>query len=297
MKEAMNIKRTSFLSVAGALLLAGCAQDSDSSSGREPDADIARRTDARGLAFPLDGYRNSTDEERALDQAIDMLSANCMRKYGLEYDVASGSNPEGIPERRPYGVTDEGDARQYGYRHPGAAKPQPKSEVPTTKEEDEVLLGQVKEHEGIPVPRGGCLRKSSRKILANGPKGVDMRLADNLILEASDQARNDSRVRSVFRKWSSCMKDKGFSYETPVNVMDGRGEGDSEVVSTREKNLAVADVKCKKKGNVVGVWSSVEIAYQRKEVEENATALSEVKAKLKKQVSAANRVLSGQVDN
>ncbi|MFJ5829700.1 hypothetical protein [Streptomyces sp. NPDC093089] len=97
----------------------------------------------------------------------------------------------------------------------------------------------------------------------------------------------------MFTKWSAYMKEKGYSYATPVAVLEDSAIFESPTAGSREINMAVADVQCKKKHNVVGVWSSVEMAYQNVAIEQNAEELSEIKENLRHQIPTANSVMAG----
>ncbi len=275
------------------LSIAGCSSSGAEDTAGEPSAEIASRTHTAGLGFPLDAYRLSPEEDMVLQQGVDTLATDCMARYGFQYKPAPARTPSGQSRSRLYGVTEEREARSYGYRNPEQSRPKNSGKQASAPDENAVLLGEVKTYAGKEVPAGGCAAEASKKILS-GPNKIDSkRLADDLIISSSAKAVEDSRVRSVFTKWSACMKEKGYSYATPVAVLEDGAIFESPTAGSREINMAVADVQCKKKHNVVGVWSSVEMAYQNVAIEQNAEELSEIKENLHHQISTANSVMAG----
>lgn len=211
--------------IAAVLAFVSFSSDDCSSSGAEdaagePAAEIASRTHTTGLGFPLDAYRPSPEEDMVLQQGVDALVTDCMARCGFQYKPAPARTPSGQSRSRLYGVTEEREARSYGYRNPEQSRPKNSGKQASSPDESAVLPGDVKTYAGKEVPAGGCAAEASKKVLS-GPNKIDSkRLADDLIIASSAKAVEDSRVRSVFTKWSDCMKEKGYSYATPVAVLE-----------------------------------------------------------------------------
>ncbi|MFB8026065.1 MULTISPECIES: hypothetical protein [unclassified Streptomyces] len=285
--------------LAGATVsvLAACSgnPDAPSTPEGEPAVEIVARDSSVGLVFPLDSYRMTESETRAVDQATKILAAQCMKRFGFVSEFPRLRYPSDADSHaRLYGVTDGAEAQQYGYRHPPEAEFEAtpvQSEV--SAQENAVLLGRTPEYRGRKVPEGGCMGESSAKVRTVPNRVKNIRLADDLIMESSSRAQSDSRVLEAFSRWSACLAAKGYSYKKPTDVMQDDKLMIDPTASTREKALAVADVNCKKKANVVGVWSSVEMAYQSEAVERHAEEMQQIKENLKSQVVNANRLLTG----
>ncbi|WP_190194995.1 hypothetical protein [Streptomyces minutiscleroticus] len=231
-----------------------------------------------------------------LEQAIDALTAKCMARYGLQYKATPVETPPGQSRSRLYGITDEREASVYGYHNPERRPSGTSGKPARTPDEQAVLNGKISAFAGKKVPKGGCAAESSMTILS-GPHKVDnVRLADELIFSSSAKAQDDSRVQSAFKKWSVCMNDSGYSYESPVAVLEDAQTFESPTPDEREINMAIADVRCKKRHNVVGVWSSVEMGYQSVAIEQNAEELKEIKENLRHEISIANDALAGKTE-
>lgn len=267
------------------------AQSSPAEAGKSDQVGIAYRTTLDGFTFPLENYRLSDAGQRKVNDAVDALTARCMQGFGISY----GLNPRSDladTHSRIYGVTDEVQAKSFGYRSPAAVEkvtPQTAVEAP---EHAAVRTGAVPMYKDKSVPTGGCVGEASRQIYRGQHAGL-RGLTDGLIFQSSDQAQRDDRVRKVFADWSGCMKGKGFSYKTPIDAMSGPAAHDG-VAGKGENSVAVADVQCKKQNNVIGVWSSVEADYQNKAISAHRLDLKMVQKDLQNLLANAELALAAE---
>ncbi|MEU0950064.1 hypothetical protein ABZ379_46580 [Streptomyces canus] len=95
----------------------------------------------------------------------------------------------------------------------------------------------------------------------------------------------------VFRAWSLCMRQYGYTYADPTRAPGKSAEFTGPTVTKAEIAVAGRDVECKRRTNVIGVWSSVDAAYQRRAMNENARELAAVKRDIRTQVTSADGVL------
>ncbi|RSO07304.1 hypothetical protein DMH18_25545 [Streptomyces sp. WAC 06783] len=243
------------------------------------------------MAYPLESYKLTDDQEKKIVQAVDALTVSCMKSFGITYKPvpSTGDNGLGSSHKHLYGVTDEKEARTYGYGDPDVGQEVQKQTTGETDEELAVRLGEVTTYNGKPVPEGGCQGQSSRQVFKGQSAEQGEAFTDELILQASARTQEDPRVREVFHKWNNCMKDKGFSYKTPLEALDD-SEFAAPSVTQREKDVAVADAQCKKNNNVTGVWSSVEMAYQKRAIGENSARLAGVRANIQKNMQSVARI-------
>ena len=184
-----------------------------------------------------------------------------------------------------YGLTDEVKARASGY----TAAPQPKPPQPDIPPEARPIASGKGErtYQGKPVPEGGCQGEAGRKVAEGAAH--DERLVLRLGDEAGKQAEADSRVKAAFQAWSACMARAGFDYADPWKPNDNP-EFQGQEAGAREIATATADVRCKREGDLVGVWASVEAAYQERKIGENAEALQNVKAAIRTMLGNAARI-------
>ncbi|MFI8948792.1 hypothetical protein ACIGO6_20030 [Streptomyces sp. NPDC053750] len=223
----------------------------------------------------------------------------CARRFGLTYEPVSASPPVGprsVMDRR-YGLTDAKLARADGY-HLGDRDPRTQEaeefEVPKGKMLT-VLTGKPGDSggdtvNGAKVPAGGCAGEAGRELSKDDTLGSSD-VAQDLNGKSFSATKEDPRVLAVFTSWSRCMKDKGFSYPDPLAVMnDSRFQGQKS--TPLEIRTAVADVDCKGRVNLVGVWFAVEVDYQKSLIAKEQKDLSPVLQDKRYQLEAADAVNS-----
>ncbi|MCZ7460637.1 hypothetical protein [Streptomyces sp. WMMC940] len=224
-----------------------------------------------------------------------------MARFGFEYTDPTPPKPVTITHARLYGVTDANTAQVYGYHAPissgtGSAEQGSAQDRQLTEAAASVLTGEVQTHSGRKVPNNGCAGEAVKKLESGaGLEEQDRWLVEELIAEASERTKNDSRVMQVFKKWSACMKSAGFVYRDPPAVLSDPKFATDAAASLLEKATASADVRCKSQNNIIGVWSTVEMAYQSVLIEKNQLRLGRIKGNLSVRVRNAERVLTGEM--
>ncbi|KOV64474.1 hypothetical protein ADL00_21595 [Streptomyces sp. AS58] len=279
------------------LLVSGCAGNAPApDDGRGAGKAPVLRSSA-DLRLPIQDYLFSDAELGTVKQAMRTLAQECMRRFKVSHEFAPPAAPLGprsLMDRR-YGLTDQRLAGAFGYHlgerdprtHPVAEPSPPVGKALT------VLSGSggSEKVNGMRVPARGCAGEAERKIAGSGGLGpVD--LAQDLNGKSFHDTRADRRVAEVFGAWSGCMEDKGFSYPDPLAAMnDRRFQGKRPV--PEEIRVAVADVDCKARTDVVGVWFKVETAYQKSLIAKHRKALNAALAQKNRQLAAARAVDSG----
>ncbi|GLZ38925.1 hypothetical protein [Actinokineospora sp. NBRC 105648] len=277
--------------VVGALQ--GCASDSNQPDGDEPDlGPVPTVTSYADVRLPLDGYRLRPDQERTVGRAVDLLITSCVLRFGLDYP-APDQWSDGLPDR-VIGVVDADEAARLGYRHPGAAANDrdvavaKAREVPPPPELRAVLTGtEAAEYRGIPVPPGGCVGAANREV---GKEKLDALVLD-LRGEAVRRTEADHRVKNAFGAWSSCMDDAGHPFPDPWAANDHGWPGDT--AGPDEIATARADVACRTETGLNGVWVATLTAYERRLVERDADALTQLRRHADDQVRRATDILAG----
>ncbi|MDP9795137.1 hypothetical protein J2S43_003649 [Catenuloplanes nepalensis] len=292
------MRRTIGLILAGtaALALLGCEGQAADDRGEPEVASIPTIRDASELVLPFDPYLVFVTSWQVPDRAINMLGRQCMQRFGLDWPVIEGVPPnETVIHARRYGLFDPVHATAYGY-HP-APKPdgewQARQERDPTPEEAALWAGEGESQlAGQAVPPGGCAGEAMRTLSAGGPE-APMINPEQLANADHKRAEQDSRVQAVFGRWSTCMRDRGFHYTTPMDALNDPRWHD-EAVRTAELETAKADVACKQETNVVGTFFAVESAYQRRTIEDNAQQLNELQKHYDALLRNAAKVVSGQ---
>ncbi|KMO99201.1 hypothetical protein [Streptomyces roseus] len=250
---------------AGASGPQGSSARSDDAPGRSP---VHRLDDSKTLELPLDAYLLTTPDLETLSTGRDALVQRCLAALGAPAAPAPrGGVKIGTNERR-YGLADPELAKAHGYHLPDAG--QPIEDYPPAAMA--LVRGEVTTYNGKPVPEGGCAQEAGRELhdtelqQALGP-------VQRLDVESYETSRKDPAVTEVSGKWSTCMEESGYRYPDPVAAINDR-EFASGAPSDHEKAVALADVLCKRKVNLIGVWSGAESAYQRSLIKSKSSVLA-----------------------
>ncbi|MFF7289718.1 hypothetical protein [Streptomyces griseorubiginosus] len=313
----MRTRTTQLVGRIGALavlsaVVAGCAEGQAAEprptvSAPPPVADVPVRLDVGSLVLPIEPYLFTDRQVARLFRARAVLTASCMERFGLHWPAPTEPaadtgtlNPANTAHR--YGITDARLAARHGYHAaPGTvpSRTEGKSKGPNPgPEEMLVLTGQhedgtraSKDERGRPVPVDGCQGEAT-KALSGDPRKIGNReLVGAINIGSYRDSQQDPRVIRVFRAWSQCMRQYGYTYADPTRAPGKAAEFTGPKATEAEIAVARRDVECKRRTNVVGVWSSVDAAYQRRAMEEKVRELAAVRRDIRTQVTNADRVL------
>ncbi|MEU6016300.1 hypothetical protein ABZ826_20240 [Streptomyces sp. NPDC047515] len=220
-------------------------------------------------------------------------------------------------EHTEFNATPLSQAQQYGYQAPpkkgggdGAEGAYGKN---STETQGLLLSGKVKTFNKKKVPKGGCEGEALRIITrgattpnevklpggstaGSGEGGFSEGFAEMVVSamrgEAMKRARNDSRFQKVTDSWADCMKDRGYTYDSPSAAVNDSHWADNSGSPTRiEISTATADAQCKKKLNYLGVGIAVESAYEKKSIDENTELLADLKSWTSRWIENANNAI------
>ena len=263
------------------LALAGCSTSSPSTVDESVEPAIGpvpSIVDSAHLRLPVEDYLPTAEQSDRLSRAQVALVRACLARFGIAYDVVpvpSGAyGPVSLTDRR-YGITDARLAAQFGYGlGPRDPARMPRPNKPNIGADGEnVLSGQGRSVvNGQAVPPGGCIGEADRGLSSSRTPAADLRRGNDLQLDSFAQSRVDSRVRSVFQAWSACMGRTGFAYADPLSAA-----GDPAFIGSVDQHqvaVAGADIACKAATNLVGVWFTVEAAYQSRAIAANRAAFT-----------------------
>ncbi|WP_149030618.1 hypothetical protein [Kitasatospora sp. MBT66] len=252
-----------------------------------PDVPVLASTSDRAL--PVEKYLINPEENARMDRGWARLVSTCMKRFGLDYEpaVRESDRRTGQTAHR-YDPTDPAVAAVRGYH--GDASGDGSTPTPTESLSPDVRLvlgagsgapqapggSRTGVFRGTPIPPGGCAGEAQQAVTAGGGTFQDAQVAVDVNFGNYQRSTADERVKEVFRKWSSCMKASGFDYGTPAAAANDPA-WHSPVPSATELATAAADVRCKRENNVVGVWFTVESAYEEREIEEKLPELTRVR--------------------
>ncbi|MFG2235174.1 hypothetical protein ACGFNX_35155 [Streptomyces sp. NPDC048723] len=262
-------------------LLSACTAGA-AGPGETPGPTAAHRlADSKALKLPLDDYLLTTIDAGALARGRDSLMQRCLTELGAPYTPkAVGSTDIETNERR-YGLADAELAKEHGYHVPDMdkrAEDYPASVMP-------LVRGEVTTYNGVPVPQGGCIGEAQRELHEVELQDA-LNLPHKLNMESYTKSQKAPAVVKATEEWSNCMKESGHTYPDPLAAINDK-EFSAATPGTHEKEVALADVLCKQKVNLIGVWSDAESEYQRFLIESHSSALAGPLLAKQKTMSAA----------
>lgn len=252
------------------------------------------------LVLPIAPYLFSDAQASRLVAAHAELIAACMKRYGFTYPVAIASSPNGqLPANESrYGVMTTEQAR-YGYhfmavemrrQQAGAAPAQSQPEV--TPAMAAVLSGRTSGPvNGRTVPSGGCNAQATADLGGKNGRYGSPDVAESIQADSFARSQRDARVLNVFEAWSACMRAKGYAYKDPNAATNDPQWAASADPTGAEIATAQADVACKRRTNLVGVWFSVESGYQRAAIALNVDALRTAQTTMHQELRTAGTLL------
>ncbi|MFE7560369.1 hypothetical protein [Kitasatospora sp. NPDC057500] len=264
-------------------------------------------------ALPIEAYLLTPEQQQQLIRARDALTARCMTRFGFTYAPEPAPTDPGTRQKNltqwRYFVTDTTETAQYGYtakdfRHgqkPSRAPEPPAYLLALTGSADgavAVAPGQTpkggQDINGQRIPPGGCIGEALGKLgasTANG-NGGDAQLASDIKNSGWNQSLADSRLLAAFTAWSGCMKAKGYDYPTPIAAADDPQWQTIGASSEKARQTATADATCKAEHNVVGIWYTVESAYETTLIEQNAEAMRAIRQDIDNRMKLAAQALA-----
>ncbi|GAA2432052.1 hypothetical protein [Streptomyces macrosporus] len=215
-------------------------------------------------------------------------------------------------------------AARYGYLPPSPAgywSPQGKGRNRSDSPEeaaaatgDDMGIG-IKEVNGKPLLKGGCLAEAVRRLSPGSPP-EDARVPDNgdaspgdalkpaspalrIESEAMHLTAKDPRLTAALSEWRRCMTRRGiderFGIGAGANEFGGDESGDTHGAGGRpseeEIRVAKADSACNRQANVQEVWVSVASEHQRKLIGADRARLEAVREWWNRYAANAEKVV------
>ncbi|MEU9166335.1 hypothetical protein AB0D34_00730 [Streptomyces sp. NPDC048420] len=314
-----GVRVTAALGVLAALVaITGC---SDGAAPERPRAAAPTTTrqgtpvilDVKSLVLPIEPYLFTTRQTTGILRARQALVVPCMRQFGFawpasgaEQSDSAGTAPgmrNAANMARRYGITDPALAARHGYHFaPDARQRTPDDSSASRPNADAlaVLTGRTGDgapaparYHGRAVPEGGCQGQATARLTGDPQRLGNDQLANEINVVSYQKSQADPRVKSVFRAWSACMRDRGYSYAAPTHAPGKDPRFTGPAPTRQEIALAKADVACKRQTNVIGVWFTVDAAYQRQMMASKSRELAQAKSAIRTQTANADRVLNG----
>ncbi|MEU7073584.1 hypothetical protein AB0B30_24055 [Streptomyces narbonensis] len=306
------------LLLSAGLLLTACSSGDPSASADPTPLSDPSRVSAAQLVYPLDPYKATDEQRRALEKAQDLLAVDCMKRLGITYRPAARPVPAARSTQR-YGLTDEARAARYGYGTPGyvpdsagprsdpltpaerlalsgpplESKPGGGMKLPPRTLEEQRRTDSGRTVNGKKVPAGGCGREAHLRLYAEKKEPEDLLYVFGMEGEALTRAKASPKVAAAVKAWSACMAEKGYRVTDPMAPHKELGlnpEGEADLGTPKAIAAAKQDVACKKRVRLVGFWYEAEVGFQRELMEEHSETLKQVKTEHEERIRKAAKV-------
>lgn len=285
--------------------VAGCGSGQPESARLPALGPIPAITALTEVTRPIDPYVPAAAQVEKLYQAIDSVTARCVKAYGLPSTAATSADFEGAAlqnrERNQlYGFFNPEVTATKGYDVGTVLSGSP---AQPTEAEIAVLSGHdrtgavVTTYNGRQIPTGGCHQVGVDAVGGNPPvPGSAVSLPDG----GPPVPVGDPRIVRADTRWSACMKAKGYSYAKPADAYtDARWQ---PVANTRsspdathkrdEIATATADMACKRETGFMGVAVAVQSAYDRQYIASHSAALKNFDEQLDGRVDKAAQIIA-----
>ncbi|WP_328941765.1 hypothetical protein OG259_08950 [Streptomyces sp. NBC_00250] len=247
------------------------ASRSDVAAPKAPKAPQALVGDEKNPAtwrLPVEDFISSRSDALKISGVRDDLIDACMSKAGYEKWQPAPDLPDlsgdSMVDRR-YGVHDPVLTGQRGY-HPA---------LDVQEEYDAAIeVGAVDKSGSDPDALRACAESTD----AQAPAIQSSSLVEQIDATSYTESMKDPAVVTAFARWTACMKDKGYSYKSPLEPMDDPRFSHPTTVTELEISTAKADLSCREQFDVTRTWFDAETKIQQAQIGKNLPALNAIKS-------------------
>lgn len=256
---------------------------------RNPEPGLEDRPPASpvgdGLQLPIDDYQFSPGDIATYEEAQHLVVQHCMSDLGFE--VPAHFVRQALPMDRTARRFKEGAAAvEHGY-HGDQPESDALAAYLASWPDDAAFLAALRGDR----TNGGCELDATRELSGGDEPYGFSRLVSRLDRESFEQSRNDAVVQAAMREWSVCMAAAhGYQYLDPLEPAGAVATEASP--SPLEIATAVADVECKERTDLVARWHEIDIAIQRRLIDENIEQLEAVQAGMRAELDRATAVVT-----
>jgi hypothetical protein len=126
-------------------------------------------------------------------------------------------------------------------------------------------------------------------------KGPDLGPLQDLSRTSLEGAQREPRVAEAMRSWRDCVREMGFDYRNPfAAVSDSRWWVDGSSGATSEEiAVAVADVRCKERTDLVEIWHATEIRIQEEAIQRHSDYFRRLRAAVEEEELTTAKIVIG----
>lgn len=263
------------------------------------------------LKSPLQAYRLTPTEAATVSHARAILIARCAARFGFDYpvnsfeeDLARQRAGERLALGRIYGITDREVASEYGY----GLRAKSEETDPDFKPGPAFLTvlkgrtslapgsgGASVEVDGLKIPAEGCVGEAERKI-GGDPDTSSYGLGHTMWIQAMNEVIASEQYRAIVNDWVGCLADGGYRVTDPssdradIERLRDAGSGQGKATEA-EIALALADIDCKEKVDLVDRLDEISADIADKLIEKHQLDLDEDRKRLDRQLALATKLV------
>ncbi|GAA2275988.1 hypothetical protein GCM10010145_38750 [Streptomyces ruber] len=270
------------------LLVTGCAASTEETPKTVLAAAPEPTKEVRNLLLPFDRYQLSVNEIYLIESAKDLLTRDCMRERGYDWEVIGDRKqyPD-LRNRRRYGVIEMPVAREMGYK--SNARLLGSTDVTARKMDREARMSPEARNAATD-PEDGCYKLAGDELVRGNEENED--LVGRLNVESLEEARRSARVAPALRSWVRCMAEKGHEYKDFYAVGEDPRWVKDEVPSHAERETAEVDVTCKQQAGLVKALAETEKGIQEREIRKHKAYFERLASAKERHLADARAVIA-----
>ncbi|WP_344207396.1 hypothetical protein [Microbacterium mitrae] len=218
--------------------------------------------------LPLDAYSASFAEDNIVDYAIDLKLAKCAQEEGVPLQAIDRRTFSPRVGYRTFGIWVLDEAAKYGY-----------DVRPRTADEQKIL-----ESNTAVAGTEDTIERCLNEAVDSFPRVQQVEtLAGRGEIESYDLTMSDAEAKAIIADWNSCVEEEGLSLVEGATLQPNTEGASTEQVL----EIAIIDVQCKQKLNVVQQLADIQASYQTVFITENQAALNAERAKIDETIAIA----------
>lgn len=232
-----------------------------------------------GIVLPLDRFFLSHAELADIDSAHGLAMSTCTATRGYDYGPTKV-----IPEiggQRNYGVWVMANAEQFGYELP--ASPAKQAALARNADPSRALTDAQLEIIKACAQTPDALALEEISIQVHFPLG-------DATTGLHDKAMASDPAKQVIAEWADCLAAKGIQRDEsggPFNI-----KGVTPGITESNIRIAVQDVQCKDKVDLVRQMATIEASFQAPVVQKYAAELTDLRAQYDKLLTRARTYMT-----
>jgi len=273
------------------LLATACAASPEAAVAKTVLAAAPEPTkEVTDLVLPFDRYQLSVNDIYLIESAKDLLTRDCMKKRGYDWQVIGDRKqyPD-LRNRRRYGVIEMPVAQAMGYKT--NARLLGSTDVTAQKMDREARMSAAA-RKAATDPTDGCYKLAGDRLARGNEENED--LVNKLNVNSLDKALKSPRVAPALRTWVQCMADKGHRYKDFYAASEDPRWARTDKPSRAERDTAEADVTCKQRTGLVNLLRETEQSIENQNIHENKPYFARLASARERHLAAARTVIKGE---